>query len=105
MSRAPRETVELPLRSAYPFLAAQGLTLEAQQIRDTIPPRSIHESVFRRALVVDLLIQSDLLERFIRDHWAHGTTPAGRALLSRYRRVLAPRDPATSSSSPGSPPS
>jgi len=81
-------SIELPLRNAYPFAKSYGLGRESDEIQGICPPEGIHESVYRRALMSELLTAHDLLCEFVRDFWPHGSTPEGRNLLTRYQRVL-----------------
>jgi hypothetical protein len=83
-----KSSIELPLRDAYPFAKFYGLGYESDKIQGIRTPDGVHESVYRRALMSQLLTAHDLLREFAREFWPHGSTPEGRNLLSRYQRVL-----------------
>jgi len=83
-----KSSIELPLRDAYPFEKSHGLGCESDKIQRSRPPNRAHKSVYRRALMSELLTAHDLLGEFARDFWLHGSTTEGRKLLSSYQRVL-----------------
>lgn len=83
-----KNSVELPLRDAYPFAKHHGLGRESDKIQRIRPPRGVHESVYRRALMRELLVTHDLLRDFIGEFWPHGSTRGGQNILSCYQRVL-----------------
>lgn len=82
MTLAMKETKALPLLAAYPFAAAHGLSTEADRIRNM----SVGSSV-RRGHFAYLFRQSELLDRFIQEHWSYGSTKAGVAKLKYYEHL------------------
>jgi len=79
---------ELPLRSVYGFAEARGLSAEASRIRNAPVPKGIQGPPYRRALFAKLLEDSDLIDRFIKERWPHGSTEDGQRRLKSYRRLL-----------------
>jgi hypothetical protein len=79
----------LPLRSAYPFLEANGLQAEAQTIRSTPVRMGSYTSTLRRGMVADLLKRKGLLERFVAECWPGGRTDRGKRHIDRYLRLYA----------------
>src|SRR6266851_9090904 len=98
-------SVQLPLRDAYPYADSKGLRTETEAIRDARPPTGAHQSLFRRALIARLLVANDLLASFITEHWPHGETVDGQALLRSYERLLKRNEHSNEpcEKSPGSP--
>lgn len=79
----------LPLRSAYPFLDANGLQTEAQAIRSTPVRMGGYTSSIRRGMVADLLKRHGLLDRFVAERWPGGGTDRGKRRIERYLRLYA----------------
>jgi hypothetical protein len=79
----------LPLKRAYPFLAANGLQAEGQSIRATKDQFGSYTSTLKRAKVAALLSSKGLLDAFVAEHWHHGADEKGREikrLLRIYER-------------------
>ena len=90
MATAPTQEPEfesLPLRLAYAFLEAKGLATEAAEIRTSPERLGSYTTSLRRAKIVALLRQKDLLDRFIETNWRFALTAAGRTKLNRYDHI------------------
>jgi hypothetical protein len=82
------ETIVLPLKSAYIFLADHSLQADVDEIKDMeIGWNLSYTSTVRRGYVVDLLEKRGLLEEFKAKHWAYGNTPGGARERERYLRI------------------
>ncbi len=86
--RGAKDSVELPLRQAYPFGETNGLISEIERIRTSSTPRGVHQSFFRRGLIAELFRSQGILDNFILNCWLHGKTLHGKRLLERYNGVL-----------------
>ncbi len=78
------EFEKLPLRLAYPFLAANGLGTEATEIRTSPERMGAYSTSLRRAKILALLRRKGLLDKFIQTSWPFGLTPAGKRKLKTY---------------------
>lgn len=90
MATAPTQEPEfesLPLRLAYAFLTANGLTTETAEIRTSSERLGSYTSSLRRAKIVALLRSKDLLTKFIETSWKFGLTLAGKKKLTRYDQI------------------
>jgi len=79
----------LPLKLAYPFLAANNLQAEAESIRASKDQFGSYTSTLKRAKIVGLLSSKGLLNSFIEKHWPNGASNNGREskrLLRIYER-------------------
>jgi hypothetical protein len=82
-------TQSLPLKLAYPFLAANGLGAEANEIRNSTQRLAgIGGSTLRRARIAALLHERSLLDSFIQKTWPQGKTADGKKRLERYERIF-----------------
>jgi hypothetical protein len=81
------EFENLPLRLAWPFLEANGLATEADEIRTSPERLGSYTTSLRRAKLVALLRRKGLLDRFIETNWRFALTPAGKAKLNRYDHI------------------
>jgi hypothetical protein len=77
----------LPLRSAYAFLEANSLSIEATEIRTSRERLGSYTSSLRRAKVVALLRRKGLLDRFVESNWQFALTPAGKKKLNKYEQI------------------
>jgi hypothetical protein len=75
--------IRFPLKTAYAFLEAHGLSTEARRIRVT-PDRF---GVLRIAIVLDLLRCKALLDTFVADWWPKGSSSEGRRHTSTLVRI------------------
>lgn len=90
MAKAPtneEDSVSLPLRRAYEFLSANGLSIEASEIRTSRERLGSYTTSLRRAKIVTLLRRKNLLDKFIKTNWKSALTPAGKRKLRRYDRI------------------
>jgi hypothetical protein len=77
----------LPLRLAYAFLEANGLATETAEIRTSPERLGSYTTSLRRAKIVALLRQKDLLNKFIETNWQFALTPAGKKKLNWYDQI------------------
>jgi hypothetical protein len=75
--------IRFPLKIAYAFLEAHGLSTEAHNIRVT-PDRF---GVLRIAIMLDLLRCKALLDTFIADWWPNGASSEARRRTSSLVRI------------------
>lgn len=78
---------DLPLRLAWPFLEANGLATEAAEIRTSTERLGCYVTTLKRAKVLALLRQKDLLDKFIASNWQLAKTPEGKKNLHRYAQL------------------
>jgi hypothetical protein len=78
----------LPLRLAYAFLEANGLATEATEIRTSPERLGSYTTSLRRAKIVALLRQKDLLDRFIETNWQSALMPVGKKKLKWYDQIF-----------------
>jgi hypothetical protein len=103
MATAPTQEQDfesLPLRLAYAFLDANGLATEAAEIRTSPARMGSYTSSIRRAKIVALLRQKDLLDRFTETNWKFAFTPAGKKKLSWYDQLYSKYEDALHRPSP-----
>lgn len=81
MTYKPSRSVELPLREAYPFAVAHGFGAQAEHIRKTSPPASVHESVYRRGLMANFLRGHHLLDKSSESAGRMAQPPRGNPCL------------------------
>jgi hypothetical protein len=81
------EFESLPLRLAYVFLEANGLAAEASAIRTSPERLGSYTTSLRRAKIVALLRQKNLLDKFIEANWQFASTPEGKKKLNRYDQI------------------
>jgi hypothetical protein len=84
-----REFEALPLKLAYTFLATNGLAAEVDEIRKSPDRLGSYTTSLRRAKIVALLRQRNLLDKFIKTSWQFALTPMGKKKLNRYDRIYA----------------
>ncbi len=92
METAPKQEPEfeaLPLKLAYAFLATNGLAADVDEIRKSHDRLGSYTTSLRRAKIVALLRQKNLLDKFISTSWQFALTPAGKKKLNRYDRIYA----------------
>jgi hypothetical protein len=82
-----REFEALPLKLAYTFLATNGLAAEVDEIRKSPDRLGSYTTSLRRAKIVALLRQRNLLDKFIKTSWQFALTPMGKKKLNRYDRI------------------
>lgn len=75
----------LPLKRAYPFLAANDLEAEGQSIRASKDQFGSYTTTLKRAKVVALLSSKGLLDAFVAEHWQHGASEKGREIKRLIR--------------------
>jgi hypothetical protein len=83
----PVDPEALPLRRAYPFLEANGLQAEGQNIRTSKDQFGSYTSTLKRAKVVALLSNKNLLDAFVTEHWQQGAGDHGRREIKRLLRI------------------
>ena len=76
-----------PLRRAYPFLAANGLEEEADEIQTSTAGLRPYTSLVRRGKITELLKRQNLLDKFIADEWPYGATDRGKRSMDRQERL------------------
>ena len=79
----------LPLRLAYPFLAAHDLEAEAENIRVSKDQFGRYITTLKRAKIVTLLRSKGLLDKFVTQHWPRGASENGseiKRLIRIYER-------------------
>jgi hypothetical protein len=86
---AQKDAVTFPLKLAYPFLEKNSLSSEMEKIRDSKEKLGSYFSSLKRAKVVALLQQKNLLELFIQEAWPVGSSPAGKNEIKRLVRIFA----------------
>jgi hypothetical protein len=79
----------LPLKLAYAFLAANGLAADVDEIRKSHDRLGSYTTSLRRAKIVALLRQKNLLDKFIKTSWQFALTSAGKKRLNRYDQIYA----------------
>ena len=79
------EERNFPLSPAYDFLRSKGLTTNAAAIRKA--KFGSNDSLMKRATVVSVLAENDLLERFLAKNWPHATVPEGRPEVDWLKKV------------------
>lgn len=90
MSAAQETEFEnLPLRLAYPFLNGNGLATEADAIKASPDQLGSYTRSLKRAKIIALLKQKNLLDKFIQAHWPFAATTAGKKKLSWYDQLYA----------------
>jgi hypothetical protein len=92
MGMAPKQEREfeaLPLKLAYAFLGTNGLAAEVDAIRKSPDRLGSYTTSLRRAKIVALLRQKNLLDKFIKTSWQFALMPAGKKRLDRYDRIYA----------------
>lgn len=77
----------LPLRLAYEFGIANGLSSEISAIRNMVIEWDTYTSSLRRGYIVELFESNGLLERFVNERWPGGQQPAAITKRSRYLRI------------------
>jgi hypothetical protein len=82
-----RDFESLPLKLAYGFLADNGLQTEVLDIRRSRDRVGSYTSSLRRAKIVALLRQNNLLAKFIEACWPFASTPEGKTRLNRYDQI------------------
>jgi hypothetical protein len=79
---------DFPLVRAYSFMARHGFSAEAAAIReDGTDYGRARTSRLKRARVVALIIENDLLSAFISEAWPDGSTKRGTQLVAQMRRL------------------
>jgi hypothetical protein len=74
---------------AYPFLAKNGYSSEMEKIRDSKEKLGSYDTTLKRAKIVALLQEKNLLERFLQEAWPDGGTPVGKHEIKRLNRIFA----------------
>jgi hypothetical protein len=74
---------------AYAFLATNGLATGVDEVRQSHDRLGSYTTSLRRAKIVALLRQKNLLDKFIKTSWQFALTPAGKKKLDRYDRIYA----------------
>lgn len=77
----------LPLRLAYAFLASNGLSTEADEVKLSPERLGSYTTSLRRAKIVALLKQKSLFQKFIAASWPFALTPAGQKKVKRYEQI------------------
>src|SRR5712692_9883465 len=77
----------LSLIAAYAFGAEHDLAAEIAEIRSMAIDGLPHSPSVRRGYIAQLFRDKGLLERFIQQHWAFGSTPEGARKLRYYERL------------------
>lgn len=79
----------LPLKYAYIFLKSKGFEKEVETIRNSKEKfRKYEGSTFRRAKILKLLNDNNLLEEFIDVYWKFALTEEGKKKIKFYSRIL-----------------
>lgn len=82
------ERKRFPLRSAYAFAAAHGLSAQAAEIRDMeIEWDRSYTSTVRRGRLIRLFEQHGLMPQFVEEQWPIGATTAGDSARRTALRV------------------
>jgi len=85
--RQETQTRTLSLKAAYGFGSAHNLRAEIEEIRNmSIAWDRGRDSFLRRGYIVELFDQQGILERFKKQHWAHGNTPQGKTSQRAFLR-------------------
>lgn len=84
-----REFEALPLKLAYAFLATNSLAAEVDEIRTSPDRLGSYTTSLRRAKIIVLLRQRNLLDKFIKTSWQFALTSMGKKKLNRYDRIYA----------------
>jgi hypothetical protein len=90
MTTSPKQEHEfesLPLKLAYAFLASSGLAAEADEVKRSRDRLGSYTTSLRRAKIVNLLKQKNLLENFVKTSWPYALTPAGQKKVKRYEQI------------------
>ncbi len=87
-SKQEPEFESLPLRLAYAFLEANAFATEAAEIKRSPERLGSYTTSLRRAKIVSLLRQKNLLDRFIETNWQFALTPAGKKKLHWYDQIF-----------------
>jgi len=82
------KTTSFPLRDAYKYLSDNGYDAEVSEIRESQDTyRSYFKSSCRKAKVIHLLDEKDLMDKFLEQFWISGKTQKGITRLNRLRRL------------------
>jgi hypothetical protein len=79
------EEGNFPLQPAYDYLKSNGLEGNATEIRKT--KFGSNDGVMKRASLVAVLAEKDLLEGFLAKNWLKATMPEGRPEIEWLKRV------------------
>jgi hypothetical protein len=83
-----QEPQVFPLLRAYEFAKQNGMTEEADAIREMdIEWDRSYDSSVRRGKMIELFEQRGLLSKFIGEKWPLGQTPHGASKLRRSRKI------------------
>ena len=79
----------LPLKYAYGFLNPKGFEKEIESIRNSKDKfKNYHGSTFRRAKILKLLNDNNLLEEFINIYWKFALSEEGKKKIKYYTRIM-----------------
>lgn len=81
------EFERFPLRYAYQFLSDKGYGDKVNEIRNSKDIYKSYTSTLRRAKIIHLFDETELLDEFINQFWPAGLTKKGENRLSHLRRL------------------
>jgi hypothetical protein len=79
----------LPLRDAYLFGSARGLSLEVAEIQKKRIKdiKGVRSPSVRRGYIVELFEKHGLFDQFKKEHWPFGITKAGETSCRWYLKL------------------
>lgn len=87
---ADEQMQTLSTKAAYEFGTANGLEREMREIRDMVIEWDLsYTSSLRRGYIVSLFESKGLFDKFKKEHWSFGNTPAGERKRNRYLSLKA----------------
>jgi hypothetical protein len=85
---ADTDSQVFPLKPAYSFLQKSGHEKEVEEIRTSKARLGSYTSTLRRARILAIIQQGNLLEQFIKQEWHYGGTPDGTREIKRLGRIF-----------------
>jgi hypothetical protein len=76
------------LFDAYDFLKANGLELECEEIKNSSDKFKSYSSTLRRAKIVSLVRDKNLLEDFCNSVWTSGLTDKGKSRVKFFENLV-----------------
>lgn len=96
--------VTLPIKAAYQFGVARGLTDEIEKIRRMpIAWGMSYTTSVRRGFVIELFIEKGIFDQFKSEFWPFGNSSGGVALTNRYLAIKQRYEDALHGGSEGDP--
>ncbi len=85
---ADTDSQVFPLKPAYSFLQKSGHEQEVEEIRTSKARLGSYTSTLRRARILAIIQQGNLLEQFIKQEWHYGGTADGAREIKRLGRIF-----------------